>query len=1136
MKALLWRRRFGPLFVLGLLGALNDNLLKAAIIVYAVMTVPAGQAAITGLAASAMLTLPFALFSGWAGILADRYEKAALIRGTKAFELTISLAACAVFVSASLPLMLGIVFLMGTQSALFGPAKYGWLPERLDEHELVQANAWFEAGTFVAILAGTLLGGVMIGLGGLLPAGFLSVGVAVAGFGLSFALPKGRAAAPDLPLSGNPVGVTLGLLRALAGDRRLLRAAFLLVWFWATGAVYLSSLPALLRARLGLGEIAITLSMALFAAGIGIGSILAFRLLRGSVALWPIAPAALVVTVAGFVLSAALGALPQGGGLEAIVATPAGWAMSSALVAIAIGGGLYAVPVMSTIQHFAPPAARARTVAASNVITAVGVALVSGLVAGIVALGTSLEAVFFGTACVSLIMVALSIRAFPREGLQGLVRLALTGWFRVEVEGARHLATEGPVVYVSNHVSLLDGPLLFALIPRDCAFAIDAGWTEKPVLRRLRRLIPLTPLNPAEPVTMKEVAARIRGGGAAAIFPEGRLTVHGALMRVYPGTAWLIDMVDAPVVPISIDGLEFSIWSRPKTGFPRRLFPKVRVRVGPPRRLGLDPAIKGAERREAAVRALRDLMELHRFEALAQDPSLPAALAATARRFGRRRIVLEDARETRLSLGRLQTGAAALGAQLRARTAPGEHVGVLLPTVAAAPLVLLALWREGRIPAILNPTLGPAPALSCLGTARIDRVLCSRAFVDVAKLEPVIAHFEQNGMEIVWIEDLRAAIGPLQKARALLAGRRPGPARLSPETPAVVLFTSGTEGAPKAVVLSHGNLLANIAQLRVRSDIGPADTIFSALPVFHSLGLTGGVLLPLICGARAALYPSPLHYREIPYMAYMHQPTIILGTDTFLSGWGRKADPYDFSTLRVAISGAEPVRQSTRDLWSERFGVRILEGYGTTEAGPVLALNTPASHKKGTVGRLLPGIEMRLEDLPGLPGRQLWIRGPNIMKGYYRPEAPGVLEPPKAGWHNTGDLVDVDREGFLKIRGREKRFVKVGGEMVSLASVEAFAGQVWPGAALAAIGQPDPRKGERVVLAVTEAGRDRADLVAHARETGIGEIMIPAKVISVEAIPVLASGKTNYPELAKLLDREATDEADAAAEALAGAK
>jgi acyl-[acyl-carrier-protein]-phospholipid O-acyltransferase/long-chain-fatty-acid--[acyl-carrier-protein] ligase len=301
--------------------------------------------------------------------------------------------------------------------------------------------------------------------------------------------------------------------------------------------------------------------------------------------------------------------------------------------------------------------------------------------------------------------------------------------------------------------------------------------------------------------------------------------------------------------------------------------------------------------------------------------------------------------------------------------------------------------------------------------------------------------------------------------------------------------------------------------------------MLAALPVFHSFGLTGGILLPLVAGARVVTYPNPLHYKAIPELARKEAVTVVFGTDTFLSGWGRRAEDEDFASVRAAIAGAEAVKHATRALWQDRFGAAILEGYGATEASPVLALNTPAAARAGTVGRLLPGIAARLEPVPGIVGERLLVQGPNIMRGYLRPEAPDAIEAPPGGWYDTGDAVTIDADGFVAIRGRIKRFAKVGGEMVSLAAVEALAHRTWPDVAVAAVALPDPRKGNRVVL-VLGGGADALDatlapLQAQARAEGIAEIMLPARVIALPELPLLGSGKPDYPGLERLiLDQE----------------
>jgi acyl-[acyl-carrier-protein]-phospholipid O-acyltransferase/long-chain-fatty-acid--[acyl-carrier-protein] ligase len=366
------------------------------------------------------------------------------------------------------------------------------------------------------------------------------------------------------------------------------------------------------------------------------------------------------------------------------------------------------------------------------------------------------------------------------------------------------------------------------------------------------------------------------------------------------------------------------------------------------------------------------------------------------------------------------------------------------------------------------------------------------------------------------VEDVRKTIGLADTIRALIAPRKPLVKR-NPDDPAAILFTSGSEGAPKGVVLSHRNMLANAAQAAARIDFGLTDKVFNVLPVFHSFGLTVGLILPLVSGVRVYLYPSPLHYRTVPELVYGTNATIMFGTDTFLAGYARTANAYDFRSLRYILAGAEPVKESTRRIYLEKFGLRILEGYGVTETAPVLAINTPMFNQHGTVGRLMPGVEARLEPVPGVDeGGRLFVRGPNVMLGYVRAENPGVIEPPPAGWHDTGDIVSVDGQGFVTIKGRAKRFAKIGGEMISLTAVEMLAAELWPDALSAAATVPDLRKGERLILFTEQPTAKRADFQAFAKSRGASDLMIPSDILVVEKIPVLGTGKVDNVAVAKL--------------------
>jgi len=448
--------------------------------------------------------------------------------------------------------------------------------------------------------------------------------------------------------------------------------------------------------------------------------------------------------------------------------------------------------------------------------------------------------------------------------------------------------------------------------------------------------------------------------------------------------------------------------------------------------------------------------------------------------------------------------------------------------------VLFGLQARGRVAAMLNYTLGPKNLVASCESALVRRIYTSERFVVAAKLEHHVTKLREVAT-VVYLEDLRERITPWLKIKAAIAGRfdslARGRERISPDEAAIVLFTSGSEGSPKGVVLSHANLLANREQVAARIDFGAQDVILNALPMFHSFGLTGGTLLPLLSGMRTFFYPSPLHYRIVPEIAYDVNATILFGTNTFLAGYARFAHPYDFYSVRYVFAGAEKLKDETRRTWTDKFGVQIFEGYGATETSPGISINTPIDSKPGTVGRLLPGIEYALDPVPGVEGGRLSVRGPNVMLGYLRHERPGVIEPPStqrgAGWYDTGDIVVIDDEGFVTIQGRAKRFAKIAGEMVSLTAVEELATRTWPDAQHACVTLPDAQKGEQLVLVTTREGAQRAELSAQARADGMSELHVPKRLVPVAAIPLLGSGKADYPAVQALVEAVSTNDRSA---------
>jgi acyl-[acyl-carrier-protein]-phospholipid O-acyltransferase/long-chain-fatty-acid--[acyl-carrier-protein] ligase len=510
-----------------------------------------------------------------------------------------------------------------------------------------------------------------------------------------------------------------------------------------------------------------------------------------------------------------------------------------------------------------------------------------------------------------------------------------------------------------------------------------------------------------------------------------------------------------------------------------------------------------------------------RFDPKRAQRSLIDALVDASRRHGRHKPILEDQERKPLSYLDLIRAAFALGRKLAGLTQPGERVGVMLPSSSAAVVTFFALHAFGRTPTMLNFTAGLRNLRAACELAGVKRVLTSHRFVEQGKLHDLIDALEPLAT-ITYLEEVRRTVGTGDKAFAALAAAFPKrfAARSRPDSAGVILFTSGSFGTPRAVVLTQANLVANAMQVAAHIELDPAWVFFNPLPVFHCFGLTGGVLLPLFNGLKAFQYPSPLHAKQIPALIQDSQAAVLLATDTFVNQYARAAGAGELSGLKFIVCGAEKVREETHNLIAERFGpIPVLEGYGATEASPVIAVNKPTDNRRGTVGGLVPGLEARLEPVEGIPqGGRLYVRGPNVMAGYLNPG--GGMEPPAEGWHDTGDVVSLSDDNWIKILGRVKRFAKVGGEMVSLTAAEDLAAAVWPDSRHAVVAAPDPKKGERLILVTDRRDAETGPLLGHAQRTGATELVVPKRIIRVPEIPVLGTGKTDYVALGRIVAAE----------------
>jgi len=703
------------------------------------------------------------------------------------------------------------------------------------------------------------------------------------------------------------------------------------------------------------------------------------------------------------------------------------------------------------------------------------------------------------------------------------------GWllrwlFRFRAYNQEVLATPGPVLLIPNHQSLIDWLFLGVCLDDDWKFVVSSvaaqtSWLHRKISINRRTFL----IDNTSPYALKRMAEYLQAGGRLVLFAEGRLSRTGSLMKLFDGTGFLLHKTRAKVITCYLRGVDRQRLTLHKNF--KQWFPHVTAHFSdaltPPH---LDHA-STSQVRNTLTNWLRDKMVSQQFgiEMEHGPRTVLAAIDETAR-LRPKFVVIEDAARQAIPYRRLMVGVDLMARQWRSLfgEAPGERLGILLPNISATPAVLLSLWAANKVPAVLNYSTGAATMLACVHLAGLKRIVTSRVFLERAKLN--MDPFVKAGVELIYLEDVRQNISDPERFFALVrrtVNLRSAIDNLQPHDTAVVLFTSGSEGLPKGVELTHSNLLANIRQCLVITDIQHEDRVFNALPLFHSFGLTIGTLLALVRGVYVFIYPSPLHYRVVPTIFYDRDCTVMIGTNTFLNGYARKAHPYDFRSLRYMFAGAEKVQEATATLWARRFGVRILEGYGATECSPCISLNTPMEAKYGSTGRLLPHVEYKLEPVEGVAeGGRLLVRGPNVMKGYLNPEANAQFKALN-GWYDTGDIASVDAERYVTILGRLKRFAKVSGEMVSLTAVEDALAGAFPQYGLrcqvAVLSRPDEDKGEMLIAVTNEARLQLDEIRAAIKTKGLANLCAPREVKYVREIPKLGTGKVNHRELAKMI-------------------
>lgn len=1115
MKAILRYRGVGSLLFAQTQAAFNDNAIKLVLIGLVQMLLPAEEAVRLAGGISLLLVAPFVLFAPLAGWASDRFSKHGVLSASLWMQLAVMVLLLLAASGGNLSVAVAGFFLLGVQAAFMSPARRGMVKE-LAGGNVGEVVGWMEMLCVAAILAGSLAGGQLIdGLSAWINPWSAAFGIfALLAVGCVVSLHVFHRTPSHPAVTAEPFrwnilfghGKLLGVLRR---NRSLWRAALGDSVFYLVGGLLALTLVEAGREMFPDGRGAARVAgimMAVLGVGVAGGSMVAARLSRRALNL-------------GLV---PFGALGMGLTFLALAGGAAGGPVFFAgLFLLGIFGGLYLVPLGAFLVDRSNEEERGKILAASSMLSSLAGVLAIGLHGVLVRIpGFGLSGQLATAGVIMLAAAVLALKLLPRDTLRVAALLLARLRYGVSVRGAENLPARGGALLVCNHVSYVDTIILSLASPRPIRFLSYEGFSQTPVLGRILRIFQAIPISPNRARNaLRDAADCIERGELVCIFPEGQLTRTGCLMELKSGFEIIARRAGCPVVVAHLDGLWGSVHSfaggRYFTKWPRGLRRKTTVSFA--------PALEAEDATAFRVREI--LLELG--DAAVRERPAGSFTRALAQSLAGDplRVCLNDPAASRrpLRAGVLLALVLSLGSRWK-KSLSERRVGILLPPGIAGTIANLALLAARKVPVNLNPSLSEEAALSCLEQAGVASLITTAAVEAKLSKFPWPAHVLLIERELKAIRAL-PLIGNLCASfllpTAWLTRRMPD---ASSGEEAVLLFTSGSSGLPKGVPLSHGNLVTNCRQVAETGFLAKDDRLLTALPLFHSFGLTMGLFFPLLTRRPIVTSPSPLDCDKLAEAARSDAPTVLLSTPTFLRHYVKRIPADAFRTLRLAFSGAEKLPEGLRAAFRERFGCEILEGYGLTEASPVVSLNLPAparglgartlqsGSREGSVGRLLPGLAMRLLDpetgaqSPGATRGLLALRGGNVVARYLDGQSPEKFP---GGWYLTGDIVSVDEAGFLVIEGRSSRFSKIGGEMISHTAVEQALARVIPpqkDEQDCVIGVPSVEKGEELVL-LTTRHLDREDLRSQLSASGVPNLWIPRCVLRVDHLPILGSGK-----------------------------
>lgn len=1133
-KNMLKDKRFLPLLVPHFMAAINDGFIRIVFLFFVTYKMTEHNPIVV-ISAVILYALSFLIASVFSGQLVDKYSKTRILQAIRVLEIGVMLMALVSLSLDSKWLLVFIVASLGAVSAASRVADYSLLPVLVDNTKLNNGNIWLKLSTAAGAICSALLLTSIVKFDTayyiVCSAAFV---MSIIGFLISLKLPRTDAIEPDIQVTASPTKVFGFVAEKIKNNFDVWSYLVGVAWFWL-----LASVVMVFSAEYGKHVLNARWSVVLFLSGvfslgyIGASFLYARVSRKNNMGAWT-AFVSLLISLFLFDLVAASGAIPSATDKAITVAKMLTTDMNyiRILFDILVLGGLsafYIIPFYALLQMNAPFKYLGRIMAFSNMINAIAVLSGFLLVLSLKILGFELMTIVALLAVTNLFIALYMIRLMPLNSRRELFKKVFRAIFDAKIEGLENLAIAGPrALIVTNHTSYLDVLLISAFIDKKIVFTVSDKLIDSPLVKFMTNLVEVKPLDPVSPFAVKDMAEELQQNKLCMILTEGFIDGGNSRMKLYEGPAMMAMKGNAPILPIRIDGAKHALFSRvlgKKADF--RLFPKITISVLPPVDFSVKDGMTTREIREKTSSKLYDIMADMAFASYDKSEPIFATIARSMKMAGKFKPIMEDTARKPMKFLMVFLKSFVLGRLLNRALGDEKYVGLMIPTSSGCALSFLGLQAYGKVPCMINFTSGPKQVLATCKTVGLKTIITAKKVVQLAKLDNLIAAIEADGVRVLYLEDLKNILKPSDKFFGvygalcpLQAYKKTSGGHITADDTAVVLFTSGSEGMPKAVFLTHRNMLANTYQVLSRFDVYPTDVLLNCLPMFHSFGLGAGLILPLVAGIKTFLYPTPLHYRIIPEICASAKATIFFGTDTFLAGYAKCANPYDFNSLRIVASGAEKVKDETRRIWSEKFGVRIFEGYGATECSPFIAVNSFLHQSKGSVGRILAGMEWQLREVPGIKeGQELLVKGPNIMQGYMRYDKPLELDPPKEGWYDTGDIVTIDDEGYIYIKGRSKRFAKIGGEMVSLLSVEMVIEKKWPGYIYGAVNIPDAKKGEQIVLITTCKDITKEELISAFKNAGVTELGIPSRIITTDEPPLLGTGKFDYVRAKELADK-----------------